>query len=79
MTIVTCLGCVFTDSLSKATGDGELGAVLLGIGISMGSGDDPEEVEETLGEGDDGDETGAARAAGKMSAISPLGRRVGTS
>lgn len=69
-----------TDNRSNATGDGELGVVVrFGIGINMGRGEEPEDVEETLGEGDDGEDTGAARAAGRIRAMSPLGRRVGTS
>lgn len=61
-----------TDSLSNATGEGLFGE----IGISIGRGDELEDVEEMLGDGED---AGAVLAAGKINAISPLGRRVGTS
>ena len=77
-----CLCGEETERRSNATGDGDVGVVRLGMGMSMGSGEDPEEVDERLGDGDVGEENveviGAVRAAGRIRAMSPLGRRVGT-
>ena len=75
------------DKRSIAMG-GEFELLLFGMGTSMGKGEDPDELDDMLGEGEEdgvtddvADDRGDRKVLeeGKIKAISPLGNRVGTS